>query len=81
MDLIQAFIIATGLAGHFLVARRRPLGYWFWIAGNLALIALFGARHLYGMVALYVIYTAISLYAIRSWRSAGAFPAARGAQP
>lgn len=68
MDLTQTFICITGLAGHLLIARQDRRGYWFWIAGNLAIIKLsLGDGH-YGMVGLFVIYTFISLNALRSWK-------------
>lgn len=68
MDLTQTFICITGLAGHLLIARQDRRGYWFWIAGNMAIIKLsLGDGH-YGMVGLFVLYTLISLNALRSWK-------------
>ena len=68
MDWIQTFICITGLAGHLLIARQDRRGYWFWILGNLAIIKLsLGDGH-YGMVGLFVVYTMISLNALRTWK-------------
>lgn len=68
MDWTQTFICITGLAGHLLISRQDRRGYWFWIAGNLAIIKLsLGDGH-YGMVGLFVVYTLISLNALRVWK-------------
>lgn len=69
MDLTQTFICITGLAGHLFIAEQDRRGYWFWIAGNLAIIKLsLGDGH-YGMVGLFVVYTLISLNALRVWKN------------
>ncbi len=67
MDWTQLFICITGLAGHLLIARQDRRGYWFWIAGNFAIIKLsLGDGH-YGMAGLFMVYTFISLKALRDW--------------
>lgn len=68
MDWTQTFICITGLVGHLLIARQDRRGYWFWIAGNLAIIKLSWIDGRYGMVGLFVVYTIISLNALRVWK-------------
>ncbi len=67
MDWTQLFICITGLAGHLMIARQDRRGYWFWIAGNAAIIKLSLADGHYGMAVLFVVYTIISLKALRDW--------------
>lgn len=67
MDWTQLFICITGLAGHLLIARQDRRGYWFWIAGNFAIIKLSLADGHYGMAGLFMVYTFISLKALRDW--------------
>lgn len=67
MDWIEVFICATGLAGHVLIARQDKRGYWFWIAGNIAIIKLSIADTHFGMAGLFLTYTVISLHALRTW--------------
>ena len=68
MDFMQCVIALTGLAGHFFVARKNPLGYWFWIIGNIATVIISTEKQLYVLAGLFVIYTVIALLAIRKWK-------------
>jgi nicotinamide riboside transporter PnuC len=67
MDWMQLFIVVTGLTGQILVARKSPVGFMCWIAGNMALIKLFAEQSLYWMVGLYFIYTLICFYGLYTW--------------
>lgn len=67
MDWTQIFICITGLTGHILIARQDHRGYWFWIAGNFAIIKLSLSDGHYGMAGLFLVYTLISLQALRNW--------------
>lgn len=67
MGWTQLFICITGLVGHLLIARQDKRGYWFWIVGNFAIIKLSLADGRYGMAGLFLVYTFISLHALRSW--------------
>lgn len=67
MDWTQLFICITGLAGHLLIARQDRRGYWFWIAGNFAIIKLSLSDGHYGMAGLFLVYTFISLKALLDW--------------
>jgi len=69
MDYMQLIITVTGLAGHYFVAKKNPIGYAFWIIGNIAMIVESLDKGMYMLVALFLIYTAISLWAMRSWVS------------
>ena len=67
MDYMQLIITVTGLAGHYFVAKKNPIGYAFWIIGNIAMIAESLDKGMYMLVALFLVYTGISLWAMRSW--------------
>jgi hypothetical protein len=67
MDWTQAFICITGLAGHLLIAKQDRRGYWFWILGNIAIIKLSLIDGHYGMAGLFLMYSFISLQALRIW--------------
>jgi len=67
MDILQWVIAATGLAGHYYIARQNSLGYWFWILGNGVMIFQTIDKQLYVIAGLFGIYTIISLYAISKW--------------
>jgi nicotinamide riboside transporter PnuC len=67
MDWTQAFICITGLIGHLLIARQDKRGYWFWLLGNIAIIKISLIDGRYGMAVLFLVYTFISLQALRMW--------------
>ena len=68
MDFMQCIIALTGLTGHFFVARKNLLGYWFWIIGNIATVMISMEKQLYVLAGLFVTYTVIALLAIRKWK-------------
>lgn len=65
--LTQAFILVTGIAGQILVAHKNTLGFWSWIACNIAMIAVSISQGMHGMTALYGFYTAMCFYSIWKW--------------
>jgi len=67
-DLLQGFILLTGIGGQLFVARRRWHGFLLWIACNAAMIHSSLPARQYGMVALYSFYTLTCLYSIWHWR-------------
>lgn len=68
MNYLQIIAILTGLIGHWFVSNQDVRGYYYWIIGNLATIYLQFKVELYGMVILFVIYTALSIYGIVKWK-------------
>ena len=67
MDFLQGIIIATGLIGQGLVAKRNRWGFVFWIAGNLALSVVFWRSSQFALIALHALYSAIQIYSFISW--------------
>ena len=67
MDFLQGIIIATGLIGQGLVAKRNRWGFAFWIAGNLALSVVFWRSGQFALIALHALYSAIQIYSFISW--------------
>lgn len=69
MQYLQIVAIITGLLGHWLITKQDVRGYYAWIAGNVATIILQLNVELYGMAALFLTYTALSIYGIIKWKS------------
>ena len=67
MTTLQAFIIAMGLTGQLLIARKDARGYLAWIVGNLALMVVFYQTQQFGLIAWQVANTAIQVMAFLSW--------------
>lgn len=67
---LQGFILITGIAGQLFVAHRKVAGFYWWIACNLAIILGSYSSQSWGMVGLYLFYTAMCVYSIRKWRAA-----------
>lgn len=65
---LQAFIFATGLIGQLLVIRKRITGFYFWIAGNIAIIVATIPQQMYGIAMLYMLYNFVTIYGIYEWR-------------
>lgn len=66
-DLVQAFIFLTGVAGQLFIAHKNAVGFWVWIATNIALVGVSVHKGLPGMAALYVFFTAMCFYSIWKW--------------
>lgn len=64
---LQLFIFATGLFGQYLVAKKRISGFYYWFAGNIAVIMTTFPKGMYGMALLYFVYIGFNLYSIREW--------------
>lgn len=67
-EILQGFILITGIAGQCLVAHRNTKGFYFWLACNAAAFAASVANQLYGMAALYVFYSFMCFYSINTWK-------------
>lgn len=67
-EILQAFILITGIAGQFLVAHRNTKGFYYWLACNAAAFIASVANNLYGMAALYVFYSFMCFYSIKTWK-------------
>lgn len=67
--LVQGFILSTGIVGQLFVSQMNPIGFWFWLASNVALIAVTYIQGSFGMLALYIFFSAMCLYSIYRWRS------------
>jgi nicotinamide riboside transporter PnuC len=66
--LVQGFILCTGIVGQLFVAQMNHVGFYFWLARNMVLVAVslhFGS---YGMVGLYTFFGVMSLYSIYKWK-------------
>ena len=68
MSLLQAFIIAMGLVGQVLIARKDARGYVAWIAGNLGLIVVYYQTDQAALIGLQVFNTLFQAGALVAWR-------------
>lgn len=66
--LVQGFILITGIAGQLYVAHMNLRGFYFWLAGNVVLIAVSVHFEAYGMALLYGFYSVMALYSIQQWK-------------
>lgn len=66
----DAAIAAASVAAQILMARRRIENWWLWIAVDLASIPLYLAKGLHLFAGLYLVYLALAIGGLRSWRAA-----------
>lgn len=68
-QILQAFILITGIVGQILVAHQNRKGFYWFIACNIAAILVSVWSHLYGMALLYLFYAGMSIYSIEKWKT------------
>lgn len=66
----DAAIAATSVAAQILMAQRRIENWWLWIAVDLASIPLYLAKGLHLFAGLYLVYLALAIGGLMSWRAA-----------
>lgn len=67
-NMLQGFILVTGMIGQILIAHQRREAFHVWLLSNAALLWVSMSNQLWGMVALYLIFSAMCLYSIRKWK-------------
>ena len=67
-QILQAFILVTGIAGQLLVAHQNRKGFYWFIACNIGMIIVSLITELYRMAALYLFYIATCFYSIYKWK-------------
>lgn len=66
--LVQGFILGTGVIGQMFVSQMNHVGFYFWLASNVALIAVSIYFESWGMVGLYLFFGVMSVYSIYNWK-------------
>jgi len=66
--LVQGFILCTGIIGQLYVSHMNVRGFYFWLAGNIVLVAVSLHFQSYGAAGLYVYYSVMALYSISNWK-------------
>jgi len=66
--VVQGFILATGIIGNLYVSHMNLKGFYWWLASNVALVAVSVYAQLWGMVALYMYFGTMSVYSIFRWK-------------
>jgi nicotinamide mononucleotide transporter len=72
----DAAIAAASVAAQLLMGRRRIESWWIWIAVDVASIPLYLAKELHLIAGLYLIYLALAIGGLFSWRTAARRPGA-----
>lgn len=67
--LVQGFIMSTGIIGQMFVSHMNHVGFYFWLASNVGLIAVSAYFGSWGMVGLYLYFSVMSLYSIHKWKT------------
>jgi len=65
---LDSTVLACSIVAQLLLMRREVQTWWFWIVVNLLAAPLFFSRELYLTSALYAVYLANALLALRHWR-------------
>ncbi|MGW4247790.1 nicotinamide riboside transporter PnuC [Nocardia sp. NPDC004722] len=68
--LLDAFTTCLSLAAQWLLNGKRIQNWYFWIAADCVYIPLYAAKHLDLTAVVYVLFLAMCLAGLRSWRRA-----------
>lgn len=79
--LIQGFILATGIIGQFYAANMDRKCFMYWLASNIALIAVSLYFHSYGQLSLYVFFSVMAIYSYFKWAGIQSASQAPAPQP
>lgn len=55
------------IAGAILVGGHHVAGFYLWIPANVLWLAIGFSRRMWGLAAVYAVYTAITVWSIYSW--------------
>lgn len=69
-QLLQAFAVASGFIGSYLVVEKRVGAFYWWLASNSVLIFINFLAGTYLLIALYGGYSIMNLWAIAKWKQA-----------
>jgi membrane protein implicated in regulation of membrane protease activity len=61
--------VTSGLLGQALLVFKRRAAFWVWIVSNGALIALNASLHLWWLVAMYAVYSALCVLSLWTWKA------------
>lgn len=67
--LAQAFIVVTGISGQYFVANKNHVGFYFWIATNIGVVAVSLSHSLWGMAGLNFFYLCMCIWSVRKWKA------------
>ncbi len=69
LQVISWALAASAVTGAILNARKDIKGFYVWIAGNIGWVTYNIYIGEYALAALFVVYTGVSIYGIRQWKS------------
>lgn len=70
VPLADGLTTALFLTAQYMMSRKVVENWWFWIAGDVLVIALYVYKHLYLTAGLYVVFTVMSTVGLLEWRKA-----------
>lgn len=65
---VQGFILVTGVVGQLYVARLNVVGFYYWLIGNLAVVAVSWHFSSFGLLGLYMYFSFMAVYSILHWK-------------
>ena len=74
LEPVDLLVSGLMIAGTLLVAQRRPLGWWLFLATNAILIVIACELHRWGQLPGYVVLSGINLYGLAKWRTPKQLP-------
>jgi nicotinamide mononucleotide transporter len=78
---LDALITALSLCAQWQLNRRQVSSWYWWIAVDIISVPLYWSRGLYLIAVLYLVFLAICIHGLRSWKQAMGNPAATPATP
>ncbi len=68
MNYITWIALGFSLTGNIFINRKSVWGFYFWIASNILWIIYAVSAEVTAQIVLFVVYTALAVHGILSWR-------------
>jgi nicotinamide riboside transporter PnuC len=65
---MESLVVILALTGAIMNARAMRSGFYVWFVSNLLGSSLFMANGLYGMSGLYLVFAALNIYGLTTWK-------------
>ncbi|MGC2694716.1 MAG: nicotinamide riboside transporter PnuC [Candidatus Angelobacter sp.] len=70
VPLADGLTTALFLTAQYMMSRKVVENWWFWIIGDVLVIALYNYKHLYLTAGLYLVFTLMSIIGLLEWQKA-----------
>jgi nicotinamide riboside transporter PnuC len=68
LEWLGIFAVLVSIMGNFLIIAKKRLGFLVWIVSNMFWIYIDMAKEIPSQAALFLFYTALSIYGFVQWR-------------